>query len=261
MPFLETLTTYFSVFEFTRYPLAIVDILVVALLFYGVYRLIRDTKAIRIAIGIILVSAIFIIGRSLNLIALTWLLKYFVTFIVVAIPVVFQPELRRAFERLGRPRSVRKLTQLSKRESSRVSEIISDAAEVLQKNRIGALFVIRRSTGLADHVEQGTILNAELSRELLLSIFFPRSPLHDGAVIITGNQVAAAGVVLPLTESQTAFQLGTRHKAAIGITEETDAVAVVISEERAEVSIVRRGNVKTQKDIQTFRDNLRKILE
>ncbi|MFC1618241.1 diadenylate cyclase CdaA [Patescibacteria group bacterium] len=260
MEIFETITTYFTVFDFGRYPLAIVDILVVALLFYGIYRLIRDTKAIRIAIGIIIVSAIFLIGQALGLIALTWLLKYFVTFIVVAIPVVFQPELRRAFERLGRARSVRKWNLLTRRESSRVTDIISDAVEVLKKNKIGALIVIRRTTGLADHVAKGTILNAELSRELLLNIFFPRSPLHDGAMIVTGNQIAAAGVVLPLTESETAFQLGTRHKAAIGITEETDAVAVVISEERAEVSLVIAGKVKTQTNMHDFHENLLQAL-
>ncbi len=258
--FWETIGTYFTVFDPRQYPLAILDVLIVALLFYGIYRLIRDTKAIRIAIGIVLVSAIFIIGRLLNLIALTWLLKYFVTFIVVAIPVVFQPELRRALERLGRPRTRRRIKKMTRREVTRVINIVVDSIEVLVKNKIGCLIVVRRTTGLADHIEKGTVLNAELSKPLLLNLLFPRSPLHDGAVVITGNQVAAAGVVLPLTEKETAFQLGTRHKAALGITEETDAVAIIVSEERGEVSIAVGGKLYKQKDPEKLQESLTKLL-
>ena len=128
------------------------------------------------------------------------------------------------------------------------------------KNKIGSLIVIRRQTGLADHIEKGTVLNAELSKPLLLNLLFPRSPLHDGAVIITGNQIAAAGVVLPLTERETAFQLGTRHKAAIGITEETDAVAIVVSEERGEVSVATAGNLYKQKDADGLHKTLSDLL-
>lgn len=260
MIFPETFTTYFSVFDPRLYPLAIVDILVVALLFYGIHRLVKDTKAIRIAVGLILVCAVFLIGRVLNLIALTWLLKYFVTFIVVAIPVVFQPELRRALEKLGRPRQIRRFKKMSKRENARVINIIVDAVEIMVKNKVGCLIVIRRTTGLADHIEKGTVLNAVLSKPLLLNLLFPKSPLHDGAVIISGNQIAAAGVVLPLTDKDTAYQLGTRHKAALGITEETDAVAIVVSEERGEVSVATAGNLYKQAEAEVLHDTLRDLL-
>jgi len=260
MLFWESVNSYLTVFDPRQYPLAFLDILIVALLFYGIYRLIKDTKAIRIAIGIVLISAVFIIGRLLNLIALTWLLKYFVTFIVVAIPVVFQPELRRALEKLGRPRARRRLQKMTRREIARVINIIADSVEVLVKNKIGGLIVIQRSTGLADHLEKGTMLKAELSKPLLLNLLFPRSPLHDGAVIISGNQIAAAGVVLPLTDKETAFQLGTRHKAALGITEETDAVALVVSEERSEVSLAVGGKLKRQKNMDDLLENLNKLL-
>lgn len=260
MVFWETIGSYFTVFDLHQYPLAILDILIVALLFYGIYRLVRDTKAIRIAIGIIIISAVFIIGRLLNMIALTWLLEYFVMFIVVAIPVVFQPELRRALEKLGRPRRIKRFQKMNKREISRVINVLVEAVEIMVKNKIGSLIVIRRSTGLADHIEKGTVLNAELSKPLLLNLLFPRSPLHDGAVIITGNQIAAAGVVLPLTERETAFQLGTRHKAALGITEETDAVAIVVSEERGEVSIAVGGKLYKQNDAVKLREALRNKL-
>lgn len=256
----DTIGSFFSVFDITQYPLAFVDIIVVAFLFYGIYKLIKDTKAIRIALGIILVSAVFVVGRILNLVALTWLLKYFVTFIAVAIPVIFQPELRRAFERLGRPQAVKRLSRMNKREVARVLEVLIRSTDILIKNNIGGLIVLRRTTGLADHLEKGTILNAELSKPLLLNLLFPRSPLHDGAVIISGNQILAAGVVLPLTDKETAFQLGTRHKAALGITEDTDAVAIVISEERKEISIAVGGKLYKQKNIENLYNNLHKLL-
>lgn len=255
-----SLQPYLSVFDFQRYPLAILDIVLVALLFYGIYSLIKDTKAIRMVIGIILVGAIFVVGQLLNLIALTWLLKYFAAFIVVAIPIIFQPELRRAFEKLGRPRKIRKFRLLPQRETERVIEVIVDSVIVLVKNKIGGLLVLRRTTGLADHVERGTTLNAALSRELLLNLLFPNSPLHDGAILIGGNQVLAAGVILPLSERDTTYQLGTRHKAAMGITEETDAVAVVVSEERGEISVAVGGQIGIMPGPEALRKKLMALL-
>ncbi len=251
---------YLSVFDFHQYPLAILDIVLVALLFYGIYSLVKDTKAVRMVVGIILVGAIFVIGQLLNLIALTWLLKYFAAFIVIAIPIIFQPELRRAFEKLGRPGKIRKFRLLPQRETERVIEVIVDSVIVLVKNKIGGLMVLRRTTGLADHVERGTTINAALSRELLLNLLFPNSPLHDGAVLISGNQVLAAGVILPLSERDTTYQLGTRHKAAMGITEETDAVAVVVSEERGEISVAVNGRIAVVPDAAGLRDRLKSLL-
>ncbi len=251
---------YFAVFDIQKYPLAILDIVLVALLFYGVYTLIKDTKAIRMVIGIILVAAVFVVGQLLNLIALTWLLKYFAAFIVVAIPIIFQPELRRAFEKLGRPGKIRRFRLLPQRETDRVVEIIADSVTVLIKNKIGGLIVLRRTTGLADHMERGTVLNATLSRELLLNLLFPNSPLHDGAVLIGGNQVLAAGVILPLSERDTSYQLGTRHKAALGISEETDAAAVVVSEERGEISLAVNGKIETITDATQLAMRLKELL-
>jgi diadenylate cyclase len=258
--FWDSILPYFSVFSFQRYPLALVDIVIVALLFYGVYSLIKDTKAIRMVIGIVIIGAVFVIGQMLNLIALAWLLKYFAAFIVVAIPIIFQPELRRALERLGRPRVVGRFRQLSRREAIRVWTIVVAAVEMLVKNKIGGLIVFRRATGLADHVERGTVLNAALSKELLLNLLFPNSPLHDGAVLIGGNQILAAGVILPLTERETAYQLGTRHKAALGITEETDAIAVVVSEERGEISVAVGGKMFPQASLAELEAILRQYL-
>lgn len=256
----DSIQPYLSVFDFHQYPLALLDIVLVALLFYGVYSLIKDTKAIRMVIGIILVAAIFVIGQLLNLIALTWLLKYFAAFIVVAIPIIFQPELRRAFEKLGRPGKIRKFRLLPQRETERVIEVIIDSVIVLVKNKIGGLIVLRRTTGLADHVERGTTINAALSRELLLNLLFPNSPLHDGAVLISGNQILAAGVILPLSERDTTYQLGTRHKAAMGITEETDAVAVVVSEERGEISVAVNGKIAVVNEPEALRVRLKELL-
>ncbi|EKD49785.1 MAG: hypothetical protein ACD_63C00050G0001, partial [uncultured bacterium] len=164
---IEAAQPYFSTLSFGKNPLAIIDIVIVSLLFYGIYILIKDTKAMRIAIGIILISAIFVVGKILHLAALAWLLKYFVTFIVVAIPVVFQPELRRALERLGRAKVIRRTKELSARELEKLLDILVDSVSTLVKSKTGALIVIKRSTGLADHIEKGTELNSELSKDLL----------------------------------------------------------------------------------------------
>lgn len=258
---LENFKMYMSSFDFSVHPLAILDIAIVAILFYGVYVLIKGTKATRIALGLILVSAVFLAGKILNLIALTWLMKYFVMIIIVAIPVVFQPELRRALEKLGRARVVRRTVDLSKLQVNLLVETLSLVAVTLSKNRIGALIIIKRSTGLKDYIETGSVLNANLSEKLLLSIFFPNTPLHDKAVIVSGNQILAAGVTLPLSDEEGAFKYGTRHKAAIGITEITDAVALVVSEEKGTVALAEDGKLKFVKNKKDLTEQLQSLLK
>lgn len=222
-------------------PFAIVDILVVAILFYWVYSWLRGTRAVRILYGILFLLILSFLGRILHLSSLNFLLRHFMTGIIVAIPVVFQPELRSALERLGRTHFAPEFSRLREGEIERVIVKISKAIEILSKNRHGALIAISRLTGLREYVENGVKVDAEVSTELLLNIFYPKTPLHDGAVIIKGNRVLAASVMLPLSEGEFNYKMGTRHRAAVGLSSQTDAVILVVSEENGQVSLAYNG--------------------
>jgi diadenylate cyclase len=234
---------YLESLSLREHPFAILDILIVAIIFFLAYRFVRGTKAASIVWGMVVVGVIFVLGRILQLDALNWLLRVSIPALLVAIPVVFQPELRRMLERLGRgqPWRVRMIT--SRRHAAALANEISQAAQTLAKSKTGALIVIARRTGLAEDVESGKQLDARVSTPLLLNIFFPNSPLHDGAVVIQGERIVAAGVTLPLSEGVETYQLGTRHKAALGITENSDALAIVVSEERGTISVAFNGKL------------------
>ncbi|MFA6295882.1 MAG: diadenylate cyclase CdaA [Patescibacteria group bacterium] len=251
----SSISAYFSTFTLIDYITTILDIGIVAVLIYFAFAFVKGTKATRIIYGIIILSVVVVIGRLLNLQTLNWVLSHLTLLILVAIPVVFQPELRRALERLGRANIFGK----TKKESTKINDII-EAIEILKKNRIGALIVIQRKTGLLEYVESGTELNANLSIALLLNIFFPNSPLHDGAVIILGNKILAAGCMLPLTEGEYSMTYGTRHKAAIGVTENTDAIALVVSEERGEVSIAIDGHLEEKVGTEKLANKLEQLV-
>ncbi|MFO0702494.1 MAG: diadenylate cyclase CdaA [Candidatus Andersenbacteria bacterium] len=225
------------------HPFAIVDIVVVAFILYWGWRAIRGTKAQSIVAGLVVVGVIFVVGRTFNLEALNWLLRVTIPALLLAIPVVFQPELRRALERLGRNQPWRLKLSTSRRRAAAIANEVTDAVRTLAQSKTGALIVLARRTGLDEDIERGTRLDAELTSSLLLNIFFPNSPLHDGAVIIRGDRVAAASVTLPLSESVQAYQLGTRHKAALGISEASDALAIVVSEERGTVAVAYNGHL------------------
>ncbi|MFH2104934.1 MAG: diadenylate cyclase CdaA [Parcubacteria group bacterium] len=235
------LKAYFSNLTWVEYFLTVLDIALVAAIVYLVLIFIKGTRASRIIYGIVLLGLIFVLGRILDLQTLNWSLKHIATLIAVAIPVVFQPELRRALEKLGRSRFFREM--LTRKQVGRIINEIIKAARILQKNKVGALIIIKRQTGLDDYIESGTVVDSELSSELLLNLFFPNSPLHDGAVIIKEGRIAAAGCMLPLSQGEYSYTHGTRHRAALGITEETDAIAIVISEERGTLSISHNGKL------------------
>ena len=235
------LKAYFSNLAWIDYFLTFLDIALVAAIVYLVLVFIKGTRASRIIYGIILLALVFVLGRILDLQTLNWSLKHVATLVIVAIPVVFQPELRRALEKLGRSRFFREV--LTRKQVGRIINEITKTARVLQKNKVGALIVIKRQTGVDDYIESGTMVDAELSSELLLNLFFPNSPLHDGAVIIKEGRIAAAGCMLPLSQGEYSYTHGTRHRAALGISEETDAVAIVISEERGAVSLSHNGKL------------------
>lgn len=215
----------------------IVDIVVVAWIIYRVMLVIRGTRAAQMMLGLAVVGAAYVGSQMLGLFTLNWLLNNFLGSLIVILVVLFQADIRRALTRFGtRPFfSLRTLPAL-------VSDELAQAAGWLSAHRIGGLIVLEREVGLSDYIEAGRPVDARLSSELLETIFMPGSPLHDGAVIIKRDQVLAAACVLPLSANPNVVRtLGTRHRAAIGVTEETDALAIVVSEEDGTISLAEGG--------------------
>jgi len=239
----------------------IVDILLVAYILYRVLLLMRGTRAMQMGIGLVLVFLVYNFARRIGLITLWSILDSLLTYVVLIIVVIFQNDIRRALMRVGSRRWLRR------GQSARESQVIEDvvkAASALAQKRIGALIVFERDAALDEFIEEGTKLDAAVSKELLYSIFVPsyENPMHDGAVVIRDGRVWEAGVFLPLTESTNLERtLGTRHRAAIGISEESDAVAVVVSEERGAVSLCFGGNIVRDLDTNTLRQALVGLFE
>ena len=235
---------------------AIIDILLVALMFFGLSFFIRGTQAMALLRGVLLLLGIVVVvSNILQLTALRWLLQNVLTFLAVAIPVIFQPELRRALERLGRagflvnrqaPESLR----------TKIIDDICQAAERLSERRHGALIVLERNSSLQEYIRTGVSLNSEMSPQLLLTVFWPKTELHDGAAILDNRgRVAAAACVLPLSSARTMTtpKLGTRHRAALGMSEVSDAICVVVSEETGRISIANGGRLIPRLDTKRLR--------
>lgn len=240
------------------WPYAILDILIVAVLLYSVYLLIRETRAMRMMYGLIILVLLMGLAYLLNLVLLNWILKYITTMLVVAIPIVFQPELRNALEKIGRSRLIKDISS-GVEDDSYVNQILS-AVEYLSKERIGALIVIQRKTGLREYAERGVLIDGAVSHDLICTIFYPKSPLHDGAVIIADGKIEAAAVMLPVTENEFNTNYGSRHRAAIGITENSDAVALIVSEETGWLSVALGGKIERRISVERMRNKLKKIL-
>jgi diadenylate cyclase len=226
-------------------PIAILDITLTALLIYGLFSLIRGTRAVRLVVGVTVLYAIYVAAQTLGLQLLSQILQAGAVVGLIALVVVFQPELRRALERIGRVGSFGwLLAPGSQRSVEKVAATVARAAAIMSADKIGALMVLERQTGLQDTAETGVMVEADLTVELLTTIFTPRAPLHDGAVVIRGDRIIAAGCVLPLSETAIYRErFGTRHRAAVGITEGTDALAVVVSEETGSIALVVRGRL------------------
>jgi len=225
----------------------IIDILVVTLIVFQVLMLVRRTRAVQLAIGLGLLFAAYVVSQWLQLYTLQWLLSRVRLVVPIALLVLFQPELRRMLEQLGRG-GVSLVgfhaIGLDREERIRLVNDVARAARILGSRKIGALIILERRVGLADFIETGIRIDGIATVQLLITIFFPNTPLHDGALIIRGNRVVAAGCLLPLTARPGLSRaLGTRHRAGIGITEETDAVAVVVSEETGTLSLAREGRI------------------
>jgi diadenylate cyclase len=243
---------------------SILDILVVTLIIYWLLWVAQGTRATQLIRGvIILLALVYFLATSLDLTTLNWLLSKTWPALVIAIPVIFQPEIRRALEQLGHTGTWLRTPFPAGTEEDierMVDEIVRACAQ-LSRQRFGALIVIERETGLQDYADKGVPLDAALTRQLLINIFFPNSPLHDAAVIVRGDRIVAASVVLPLTDNVSAMgQLGTRHRAAIGITEESDALAVVVSEETGQIAVAHNGRLIRNLDQDRLRRVLRSLL-
>jgi diadenylate cyclase len=226
-------------------PLSLLDIGLVALVFFVLLYLVRGTQAVQLLRGVIILALfIALMGYALHLPAFSWLVQRAVPALLISIPIIFQPELRRALERLGRTGT---WLGLSPRERVAIETVITEtvrACQRLAERRHGALIILERGTGLQDYIETGVLVNAIISSEVLQTIFFPNTLLHDGAVIVRGDRITAAACILPLTSQFLEDRrLGLRHRAAIGITEATDAIAIVVSEERGTISIAHNGRM------------------
>lgn len=243
-------------------PIALFDIGLTALLIYGLFSLIQGTRAVRLVVGAILLLMIYVMAQALELRLLSGIMQTGAVVGLLALVVIFQPELRRALERIGRVGSLGWVFgNANQRDSQLVPAVLARTAVKLAAERIGALIVLERETGLQDTAEGGVMVHADLSAELLHSIFTPHAALHDGAVIVRGDRIVAAGVVLPLSETSVhSERFGTRHRAAIGITEQTDALAIVVSEESGSVSLVERGRILRNLDEERLRNALTALL-
>lgn len=237
----------------------IIDIAIVAFAFYKLFMLIRETRAEQLIKGIIVLLVATKISEWLQLFTINWILERTMTVGVIAFLIVFQPELRRALEYIGRSRFLTKpIVEIEDENIRNLINEILEAVASLSRQKIGALIVLERTTGLNEVAETGTLINGKVSSGLLINIFIPNTPLHDGAVIIKDDTIKAAGCFLPLTENMNiSKELGTRHRAALGITEKSDSLAIIVSEETGVISVADNGKLSRYVDIKT----LEKILE
>jgi diadenylate cyclase len=218
------------------------EIVLVAWLFYRILLLLAGTRAIQMLLGLFSLVGFYAVAHLLNLTLIEYLLERFFQFGVFAALIVFQPELRSALAHLGQNRITRIFSRM---EANLVAEEVAEAAEELSRNKVGAIIAIEREIGLGEYADAGTPIQARVSAALLQNLFTPYSLLHDGAAVIRGDEIVAAGAILPLTQFPVADRtLGTRHRAALGLSEETDALVVVVSEETGTISVARRGQLE-----------------
>lgn len=243
-----------------------VDIIIVAFLIYGVVKLVRETRAGQLVKGLFLLVILFIISSYFNLVMVSRVLAYFFQFAFVAILIVFQPEIRKALEQVGRNNVGQSIAAVvtgrdrsyDRAQIRKAIIAVVDGVGILQQLKMGALIVFERKTKLGDIIETGTQINCEPSGQIVGNIFFNKAPLHDGAMIIRDGMIHAAGCILPLTKNTSvSAELGTRHRAALGVSEESDAVVVVVSEETGQISVAVNGVLARR----FTRDTLRDVLE
>ncbi len=255
LPDLKTLNLNFlEIFSLT----SIIDIAIVAFVLYRLMVLIKGTRAVQLLKGLAVLLVATALSSLFKLYTLHWLLRQALTALVVALPIVFQPELRRALEKIGAGRLLaRPFASMGEAERDMNLDELVRAVYMLSRDRIGALIVLERVTGLEEYIDSGVKIGGLISSELLVNIFIPKTPLHDGAVIIRGDRIMAAACVLPLTEERAlSKELGTRHRAGLGITEVSDALAIIVSEETGKVSLSVEGVLARGLDENTLADRL-----
>lgn len=220
----------------------IIDVGIVAFIIYKMMELVRGTRAVQLLKGIFVLVATWAVSSWFDLYTLKWLMNQMFTFGIVTVLIIFQPELRRVLEQLGRGKLFSRSSSIDGSGLSEQIDEIIRAVRSMAKRKVGALIVFERKTGVTEMIESGIALESKISSELLMNIFTPNSPLHDGAVIIRGNQIMAAGCYLPLSENPfISKELGTRHRAAIGVSEVSDAISLIVSEETGQVSLSING--------------------
>ncbi|AQQ51825.1 diadenylate cyclase CdaA [Planococcus lenghuensis] len=256
MPLLEDLAN--------QTPLELVinvaDVLLVWFVIYKLIAIVKGTKAVQLLKGIFVIIIAQFITQALGLDTLQWLIQQVLEWGVLAIIIIFQPELRRALEQIGRGKLFASSTLQEESERNRLIEAMNKSVSYMAKRRIGALISIERETGLSDYIETGIPMNSDLTSELMINIFIPNTPLHDGAVVVQKNRVAAAACYLPLSESPfISKELGTRHRAALGISEVTDAITIVVSEETGAISLTANGDLHRNLSIEDFEVKLRQL--
>ncbi len=254
---LDRIAVFLAATEFSW--LDVVDIIIVGFIIYQLLQLIRGTHAVQMALGAMVLVVFYWVSQWADLQTVNWILRTFLPYVVFGIIVVFQAEIRKVLAHLGKPPLLGAFS--AQRTEEMVDEVVL-AATTLASNRVGAIIVIEREMGLRSYIETGISLDAVLTYDLLISIFNPGTPLHDGAVVIQGNRLAAAACFLPLTVNpELSRQLGSRHRAAIGVTEDTDALAVVVSEETGIISLVAEGRIRRDMDGRTLKVALLEALE
>ena len=242
-----------------RWSLDLLDILLVAFIIYRIILLIKGTRTVQMLLGLVVLMVVFVASQVAGLYTLNWLLDNFLSSIILVIVVIFQNDIRRALVHMGRNPFF--IDQSYREESQSIDELVKGCT-ALAAQRYGALIVIERETGINDFLEIGTELDARISADLLAAVFHPQSPIHDGAVVMQRGRLSRAGCFLPLTQNPAVSpRLGTRHRAAIGLTELVDAVAIVVSEESGKISVVISGKMTRNLDAITLRKVLRRLLE
>lgn len=250
----EVVTNMFAGFSVTD----VIDVAIVAFVVYKILAFIRETRAEQLVKGLLFLVVATFLSDIFDLYTLNWLLEGTLTLGVIALIIVFQPELRRGLEYIGRSKFIKKqFGEMSKDKAKSITSTIIKAVDYFSVNKIGALIIIERETTLNDIIESGTEMDAVITERLLASVFYPGAPLHDGACIIRGERVIAAGCVLPLTQNRALSKdLGTRHRAGLGITEHSDAIALIVSEETGIISIAIDGKLSRFLDIKTVEKTL-----
>lgn len=239
----------------------VVDILLVAVILYKSYEMLKDTRAITLAKGMFVMMGVALGAYILELHAIYWLLSKSIYLLFMALPIVFQPELRRALERIGQGKFLGSAVYLNAEEADTLVNEIDKVVFNMSAKKIGALIVLEREIGINEIIDTGIRVDGLVTAPFMMNVFIPNTPLHDGAAVIRGNRMIAAGCLLPLTENRSlSTELGTRHRAALGLSEQCDAVVVIVSEETGIVSIAENGHITRRLNSEQLKNRLRPLL-